>query len=382
MGVNPCAIVAADLNGDNLPDLVTADRGIMSDPSDENPAGETLSILLAEEGMKYQARPPLHAGFGPWCIAVANMDALKAPDLVVGNFHAARKRHLSVFLNKYAESQSFEQHDFTVPEETVSYARNRDIDDKPIFTVPGITALTVQRFDDDAFRDVIATGWASDVLIFFPGDPDNCLASPRLIPALGGPCDIQAADFDKDGHEDLVTTMLSSAEIVLWQGDGKGLFQEAQRLRSQALLPHKVRVADMDLDGQPDLVVSHRSTDDVISVHYGSGEFSFDLTQEIVLGKDRKQAEHEIRDLLVADLNGDKRPDIAVACYASAQVNVFMNVPDKKRGIPRFTQETYTYANLSGQPRALCAADLNQDDKTDLAIAMWEANAIAFLIAR
>ena len=48
VGPNPTAIVARDLTGDAWPEIVTADRGVMSDPREERPANDELSLLLAE----------------------------------------------------------------------------------------------------------------------------------------------------------------------------------------------------------------------------------------------------------------------------------------------------------------------------------------------
>ena len=38
---------------------------------------------------------------------------------------------------------------------------------------------------------------------------------------------------------------------------------------------------------------------------YGDGGFEFSISQEIMLGKDRQILEHEIRDVVVHDINGD-----------------------------------------------------------------------------
>ena len=62
VGPNPCAIAAADLNGDGIPDIVTADRGSMTNPSEERPADDELSLLESHGSLSYTARPPLKAG--------------------------------------------------------------------------------------------------------------------------------------------------------------------------------------------------------------------------------------------------------------------------------------------------------------------------------
>ena len=126
--------------------------------------------------------------------------------------------------------------------------------------------------------------------------------------------------------------------------------------------------------------MSHCYDDDSIALFYGDGSFRFSVCQEIVLGQDREVLEHEIRDLLVEDLSGNGRPDIALACYASSEVVVLFNESEDDRLPQVFRKETYTYED--GKPRALCAADFNQDGRLDIGVALWHANEIALLLQK
>lgn len=378
VGPNPSAIVAADLSGDGRPEIVTADRGTLTDPREERPANDELSFLVALEDGSYQTQPPLRAGFAPYSVAVANIDALKAPDLLVASFQAARDRDITVFRN--LGGNLFEPYYYSVPDGPLEYMRMRDGDDAPLFTTPGITSLVVHDIDHDRLRDVIATGWASDVLVIFPGTVDTFLGTPKFIRAPGGPRDIGAADFDGDNEVDLVTTMYSTAEVALWKGDGRGRFKEVTRFASRGSLPHRVQVSDINGDGRLDLAISHCHSDDSIVLFYGDGGFAFSTSQEIALGEDRRVLGREIRDIVVEDLTGDGRRDLAAACYASRQVIVLIN-RSKGPALPQsFEQEMYTFED--GRPRALAVADFNQDGRSDLGVALWEANAVGFLLGR
>lgn len=377
VGPNPSAIVAADLNGDGRPEIVTADRGTLTSPREERPANNELSFLVAQEDGSYQTQPPLRAGYAPYEIAVANIDALKAPDLVVVSFLAVRNRDLCLFRN--LGEDLFDASYYSVPDRPVQYTKMFDGDNAPVFTTPGITALAVEDVNHDRFRDIIATGWSSDILITFLGTRGTFFGTPRLTAAYGGPRDIEAADFDGDREIDLVTTMYSSGEVTLWKGDGKGDFREAARFPSRGHLPHKVQVHDINGDGKLDLAVSHCHSDDSVVLFYGDGGFVFGTSQEISVGKDRSVLEHEIRDMVVRDLTGDGRPDIAVACYASQQVVVLINQSSGSEIPQSFTKEIYPFEK--GRPRALCVADFNQDGRNDLAVALWETDTVGFLEA-
>lgn len=380
VGPNPCAIVTADLNDDGLPEIVTADRGEMADTREERPANDELSLLVAKPDFTYEKMPPLRAGFAPWAIAVANVDALKAPDLVVGSFHATRGRDLTLFRN--LGETGFEPSSYTVPDGGLRYESVRDDDDRAIYAVPGITAVAIREITGDPYRDAVATGWSSGVIIVFPGHGETYFADPYTIDAPGGPRDLQLADFNGDGTIDMVTTMYSTNEIALWKGDGAGQFTEVKRFPSRGPLPHKVRTADMNGDGRLDLVVSHCFSSDSIAVHFADGDFSFEVSQEIEVGteNDRKIVQDEIRDIIVDDFNADGKPDIAAACFASARVVVLMN-RSQGDGTPlAMEREVYTYKDA--RPYALSAADLNADGSLDIAVALWQANQVAFLLGK
>ncbi len=386
VGPNPSAIAAVDLNGDGLPEIISADTGVLTDPRSERPANNELSMLAAVRPLEYEKQVPLITGFGPYCIATANIDALPAPDLLVGSFHTVERRSESrdLVLFRNIGDLLFEPVEFSVPVDRLRYLRNRDADEQPIFTKPGITALVVHDFNRDDYRDVIAAGWSSDVLIYFPGHPTAYFEEPRFIAAAGGPRDIQAADLDGDGNMDLVTVMYASGEIALWKGDAQGNFEEVDRFLGNGALPHKVRIADVNKDGRLDLVVSDCHTYDSVAIHYATGVFQFEVCQEVALGTSRSILEHEIRDVLAEDLNGDGRVDIAAACFASGRVGVLTNTSADSTLPQTFSKALYTFESggKTGMPRALCSHDFNTDGKKDIAVALWGANAVALLLGR
>jgi hypothetical protein len=376
VGPNPCAIVAADINGDGITDMVTADRGTLTDPrTSERPANDELSLLIGDKDLGF-TRQPLKVDFGPYAIAAANVDTEKALDIVAGCFHATHNQDLILLRN--IGKNSFEPKALRIPDDAVPYKRRADAEGNPLFQTPGITSLVVRDFNGDGYRDVVATGWSSDVLLFFPGHPTEYLAAPRIINASGGPRDVQAADFNNDSKLDLATTMYSSGEIVLWEGDGTGSFVEAARFSSRGRLPHKIRVMDVNGDGKLDLVVSQCYTEDSIVVFYGQGGFDFGMSQEIQLGQSRETMEQEIRDIVVEDMDNNGRTDIVAACYGASCVTALMNVSDDASLPQRFQKEVYTYENA--RPRALCVADFNADGVKDLGVALWDANAVTLLL--
>lgn len=377
VGPNPNALAVADLNDDGLPDIVTADRGELHDPREERPANDELSVLIAETPFDYVRRhPSLKTGTAPYALALANVDGLKWPDIIAVNFLASRSRQVSVFLNLKDEG-IFKPVEFKTPDTGLEYFRHYDGEGIPMFTVPGLTSVAVRDLNGDGLRDLIATGWSSDVIMVMPGHSESIFGPPRFIPADGAPRAFSLADLDGDGVPDMAVVLYATAEIALFKGDSQGNFALHSRFKSRGELPTTVYIQDMNGDGLQDIVTSHAYSDDTVVIFYGDAPFSFSVSQEIMLGKDRDVLEHEIRDIAVADLNGDGRVDIAAACHASGSVVVLFNVSADTATRQQFHTETYTYE--AGRPRALAVADFDNDARPDIAVALWETNSVGLM---
>lgn len=380
VGHNPSAIAARDLTDNGLPDIVTADRGVLGEPLDERPANDELSLLLAQGDLAYvKHHPSLKTDFGPYALAIANIDALRWPDIIAVSFHATRDHDLHLFLNLRTDNL-FKPIAFRVPDDGLPYARHRDGDGNALFRTPGLTSVVVHDFNGDGLRDLACTAWSSDKIVLFPGDATDHFGAPTFVDAEGGPCDVALIDFNSDKRMDLAVAMQATNEIALFKGDGAGGFVEHTRIPSRGRLPNKIRAADINGDGIADLVVSHRFSDDNVVIFYGDSGGTFSVSQEIMLGERRDTLEHEIRDVVVEDLTGNGRADLAVACFASSEVRVLLNTSTDNLRVQSFRTERHRFDN--GRPRALCVADFNSDGKKDLAVALWEADAVALLIQR
>lgn len=128
-----------------------------------------------------------------------------------------------------------------------------------------------------------------------------------LAPDVGSPSEVASGDFNGDKHVDLVvSSAVVGAELQcflsIFLGNGDGTLQTPFAISTGDDNFRSMIAYDFDHDGNLDLAGAHRGT---ITILFGNGDGTFKRSQ-IIAVTDRAD------DLVLADLNGDGRPDWAV----------------------------------------------------------------------
>jgi len=122
---------------------------------------------------------------------------------------------------------------------------------------------------------------------------------------------IAVADFNKNGHEDIVVTENTAPGAVdLFTGDGQGNFTAAGKFDTGITMPGPIAVADFNNDGNPDVVVASTSADPTkggiaVLLNQLGSSFAAPKTFQVFPGT-------ALNGLAVSDVNADGNPDAIV----------------------------------------------------------------------
>jgi predicted lipoprotein with Yx(FWY)xxD motif len=184
----------------------------------------------------------------------------------------------------------------------------------------------------------------------------NCVAlctaggwqmSPHLIADGAGGAIVTWTD-ERSGNYDIYAQRVDRDGLL----GGAPLFA-APRSFDTGSTPNSVAIGDLNGDGKPDLAIANQSSN-TVSVLLGNGGGTFGARTDYGTGTNPTS-------VAIWDLNGDGEPDLAVTNYNSGSVSVLLG-----NGNGTFGAKTDYETGIN--PTSVAIGDLNGDGKPDLAV--------------
>ena len=235
-------------------------------------------------------------------------------------------------------------------------------------------SMAVGDLNGDGNSDLAVASVGVAVLL---GNGNGGFGKPRLTGPGTPSSGVAIGDLNGDGNPDLAVTHpgsppeLGSGGVSVLLGNGNGGFGKPQLFDTGALFARAIGIGDFNGDGKPDLVFIRGSAfgkPEAVSVLPGNGDGSFGPATEYSAG-------FEALSLAIGDLNADSKPDLAIDSpeYTGGGVHVLLGNGDGSFG------REYSYG-IGGDAISLAIGDLNGDRKPDLAVANFSSNAASVLL--
>ncbi len=353
VGKEPGAIAVADVNHDGKPDIIVA-----------NVDDGTVSVLLGDGKGHFRPAPgsPFPCNANPNDIAVADMNGDGNPDLVIANHQTP---YITVLLGDGKGGFKPSAHS---PFATKSY--------------PHPHGVAVGDFTGDGKPAVVTDSWGNNQILLIPTDGKGNLILPgEFFPAdLHTDSGVRAADFNRDGHLDIVTVNQSAGVVGLLLGDGKGGFRKAPGSPLPAGdTPWMFTVGDVNGDGNPDVAVipyerdMHDRRNLGVTVLLGDGKGGLTTMR----GSPFSLAGCKGPDgVAVGDIRGNGSRDIVVACVQNDRLFFFMGTGNGTFQVSRWSVPTGW-----GWP-GLALADLTGNGKDDVIVSNNNQGTITILFSK
>jgi TM2 domain-containing membrane protein YozV len=350
-GLGPQSIFSMDLDGDGKPDLVIADGDSNIVTVYHNTSSAPGSVSFVPQGSYVMGSNDYPIG-----VTAGDLDGDGKPEIVVSNFYS---QTISIFRNTSTSGNI----SFAAP---ISYAAGNYA-----------TAASIADLNGDGKPEIIVACGGTGVLSTYTNNSTvgNLSFSPKVnwsLATYSGPFKVEVADIDGDGLPDMAAADGNNNIVsVLRNTSSGGTVSFAAHVDfATGNAPQGLAIGDLDGDGKPDLAIANNNDNTLSLLRNTSSPGTISFATQIVVNSGSGAY-----DLVISDLDGDGKPDLAVDDESGNAVSVHKNISTVGT-IAVNPNVDYATGNI---PFSITTADYDGDGRPDLATGNNTDNTITVL---
>jgi hypothetical protein len=225
------------------------------------------------------------------------------------------------------------------------------------------SGIAAADFNGDGKPDLVVADGGSNSISVLMNSGTGTFSAPVKYTLTSQPTSVAVGDLSGDGIADIAVTTAGNNTVTVFINNGAGAFTNAGHYSTDGS-PASVAIADFNGDGANDLVTANQTGNDVsVLLNQGGGSFAAAVNYCVAQVTGTCNAGGSVNPLSVValDLNGDGKPDLAVASSSQSVVTLLNN------GSGVFTLTAQSSA--SREPVSIAAGDFNKDGFQDVVVA-------------
>ena len=227
--------------------------------------------------------------------------------------------------------------------------------------------ITVADFDNNGYRDIVASSGSEDRIVLFRYGPGGWSTSTTIATNFDAR-QIRTDDIDGDGFFDVVGVSSYSGDVCWWKNDGTSTSWNINYIDGALVGAYTCDVGDFNGDGHPDIAAASNSANDICA-YISQSPYGYSWSKYTL-----ETNYNDPVSIAVADMNNDGGHDFVVASSAGTGNLTWYDFLD--------TQSSWVEHSMGGAQALgiydIAARDMDGDGHDDVMAAAYNEDKLVW----